>query len=237
MAFILQRAVVNSFAHNGRLVTGLTPNINYSKNNLLHSFFEIDILKDPIEFLPVLQSDIREILRRSLLGDSIQCSLFVFPIVWSGQEQRRTTNDSIFRYLFSGSATDKLTKIVTNKGTVLHGNTTMLLNSKLEVLVLNTIKLKQSGIRSFITGNMDDIILTSYVHPKVFMDKKDALLRYIIDKYIPICLSTRWEGKVEIMDPGNLLQKASAVPPNAFNNADINNFLEKNVDIVVSSLV
>lgn len=176
--------------------------LTLDSNNVFRRSLIIEVNSDEIE-VPVIarghfENRVSEKIRRQ---DFLQDLRIILPLYDNSLRQERRTFDSIIRQLFSVPFSNRLQKVITNKGEVYYGGKGIIFNENYDPLLLCTL-----AARNIQTEDGRNAMCyyrpICHISPKVFLEPDKLVNKGIIKKLIPFYISQ--DVRFPVVYSGNL---------------------------------
>lgn len=222
----LLRSLHNSFTLNSRcsFVTSVSPDVDLGRNNLFRIFLRVDLSGTEIEFPTITGKDSRDTITFNIRNEN-KIDDIAIPLFETQSHYERRTANSIFRLFQSMRDSDRLLKVITNKGEVYYGNKGLILDKDFNILFLTTI---QGSIHE------NRLVYTKarvYIHPKVF-GSEGLLEKGLIKTVIPAFTTTG----VETSMPRTVDNRINYYVTEKTTNGEIRRLVKPLAEIVIADV-
>lgn len=151
--------------------------LHLDHNNVFDKLCVLDLSNNIVE-IPVFMKGVAE----DTIKNRPSVTKVVCPLYSNSRLISRRTADTIIRDFFCrGSISNRLQKIVTNKGEVYYGMRGLVLDANFNPLIFITLTLDKES-KSYTN-------ITVYIHPEVFLNTGGLIHKTIIKKIIPFYVS------------------------------------------------
>lgn len=166
----------------------LRPNLNLDSNNVFRRNLVIEVNNDEIEVPVIARNQFESIISSELSGNI--CTRFdkiILPLYDNKCSQGRRTFDSIIRQMFTNvEYSERLQKVITNKGEVYYGGRGIILDEDFTPLLMCTLTAKKRTPVEELGSLMYYCRPVCHINPKVFLEPDKLINKGIIKKLIPI---------------------------------------------------
>lgn len=216
-------------------------------HNIFNRYCVTDITGDNIEIPLITRVAVEDVIMQNLNWDKDYTKVVV-PMYTNAPSQSRRTSDSIIKDFFSRvHFSQRLKKIITNKGEIYYGGRGIIFDSDFNPLFLCTINGKKD-----LQVSMNKLLydkITIYIHPKVFINNEGIIQKAIVKKLIPFYVSNRFNligSRVFISNPNitaevviadassKFIETPEKPSPQKCSNEILNQLLIDNIDDVLN---
>lgn len=167
----------------------LGKHLTLDSNNVFRRGLIIEVNSDEIEVPVIARGHFENIVSEKMGHQNfLQDLRIILPLYDNSPRQERRTFDSIIRQLFSVPFSNKLQKVITNKGEVYYGGKGIIFNENYDPLLLCTL-----AARNIQTEDGRNAMCyyrpICHISPKVFLEPDKLVNKGIIKKLIPFYTS------------------------------------------------
>lgn len=162
--------------------------LTLDSNNVFRRNLVIEVNNDEIEVPVIARNQFEYIISSELASHRyIISDKIILPLYDNKPSQGRRTFDSIIRQMFTNvEYSERLQKVITNKGEVYYGGKGIILDENFTPLLLCTLTAKKSTATEELGSLMYYYRPVCHINPKVFLEPDRLINKGIIKKLIPI---------------------------------------------------